>query len=294
VSTAQPKISLVTPSFNQIPFLRATLSSVLDQRYPNLEYVVVDGGSTDGSRDLIAQHADALAWWCSEPDHGMYDALNKGFAPTTGDIMGWLNSDDLHLPWTLKTVAEIFSQFPQLEWLASQTVGTWSASGQCLGMSSIGGFSREAFLDGGYLPGAVRQYGWIPQESTFWRRSLWEKAGGQLNATFRAAGDFELWARFYEHAELVGTLTPLAGFRTHPEQKSRAMDAYLREARAALADAQKRHRHAIAPWRRWLLRSHLASLPGLRRALIRRCGYRGLKVEATAAGAWQITPHRFL
>jgi glycosyltransferase involved in cell wall biosynthesis len=188
---ASPVISLVTPSFNQAPFLAAALDSVLGQNYPQLDYVVVDGGSTDGSRDLIASRASRLAWWCSEPDGGLYDALNKGFAHTTGEIMGWLNSDDLHFPWTLRTVGEIFARFPEIDWLSSLAPSTWSPEGHPLGVASIEGFSRAAFLDGGYLPGGSRHYGWIPQESTFWRRSLWEKAGACLDASLRLAGDFE-------------------------------------------------------------------------------------------------------
>jgi glycosyltransferase involved in cell wall biosynthesis len=93
-----PRISLVTPSFNQAEFLEATLRSVLDQGYPNLEYIVVDGGSTDGSTAILERYADRLAWWVSEPDRGHGHALNKGFARATGEILGWINSDDLLLP----------------------------------------------------------------------------------------------------------------------------------------------------------------------------------------------------
>jgi len=290
-----PTISLVTPSFNQAQFLGETLESVLTQNYPFLEYVVVDGGSTDRSRELIAARAARLAWWCSEPDGGLYDGLNKGFARTTGEVMGWLNSDDLHFPWTLRTVGEIFARFPEVQWLASQTVGTWTPAGDCTGMATIDGFSREAFFDGGYLPGAARQYGWIPQEATFWRRSLWEKSGGRLDASLKFAGDFALWARFYQHADLVGTPTPLGGFRTHPAQKSRAMDGYLGEARAALAAARARHHHRPNLVRQWLLRTRISAVPGLRETLAGRLGYRGRKIEAAVdGGAWELKSHRFL
>lgn len=289
-----PVISLVTPSFNQARYLGAALDSVLAQNYPALDYAVVDGGSADGSRELIAARAGRLAWWCSEPDGGMYAALNKGFARATGEIMGWLNSDDLLLPGALRAVGEIFSRFPDVHWLSSLAGSTWTLEGHCLGTFTLPGFSRAAFLDGDYLPGGVRHYGWIPQESTFWRRSLWEKAGGQLGASLKLAGDFELWARFYEHAELVGTPAPLAGFRTQPAQKSRAMDAYLAEARAALASARARAAHRGNPVRRFLLRSRLADVPGLRGPCVRRFGYPARLVAADPAGGWKLAPARFL
>jgi glycosyltransferase involved in cell wall biosynthesis len=294
MSPALPTLSLVTPSFNQARFLGATFASVFRQQYPALEYVVIDGGSTDGSRDIIAGEASRLAFWSSEPDGGMYDALNKGFARTQGEIMGWLNSDDLLAPGALRAVGEIFARFPEVEWLSSLALGTWSENETCIGYSSIEGFSREAFLDGGYLPGAARHYGWIPQESTFWRRSLWEKAGARLDPTFALAGDFELWARFFEHAELVGTPTPLGGFRTHAGQKSRDMSGYLAEARRALAQARQRQHHAGSRIRRLLLGSRLAGVPGARGPLGARFGYPARRVVAGADGAWQMCAYSFL
>src|SRR5579859_3708649 len=101
-----PRISIVTPSFNQRAFLEETIRSVLDQRYPNLEYVIIDGGSTDGSVDIIRKYERHLAFWVSEPDGGQYDAINKGFAHTTGELLGWLNADDKYLPWSFSTLAD--------------------------------------------------------------------------------------------------------------------------------------------------------------------------------------------
>src|SRR3989442_6408876 len=112
-----PLISIVTPSFNKGRFRRETMQSVLSQDYPALEYVVVDGGSTDGSADLIREQAGRLAWWASEKDAGQYDAINKGFARTSGEVMAWLNSDDKYTPWALAVVGEIFAQLPEVQWL---------------------------------------------------------------------------------------------------------------------------------------------------------------------------------
>lgn len=289
-----PTIALVTPSFNQAAFLGPALDSVQAQNYPALEHVVIDGGSSDGSAEIIAARASRLAWWCSEPDGGLYAALNKGFAHTRGEIMGWLNSDDLLLPGALQAVGEIFSRFPEVEWLSSLAASTWTPSGGCIGVSNINGFSRTAFLDGNYLPGGPRHLGWIPQESTFWRRSLWEKAGAHVDANLKLAGDFELWARFFAHADLVGTPAPLGGFRTHPAQLSRALDSYLTEARSVLAAARTRAKHQPSLARNFLLRTRLADLPGLRGPWANQAGYPGHRVVADAAQGWRMERYNFL
>ena len=110
--TYYPSISIVTPSFNQGEFLEDTLKSVLAQAYPELEYIVVDGGSTDDSVDIIQRYAEQLDWWVSEADHGQSEAINKGFRQATGELIGWVNSDDLLMPGTLLKVAEAFENNP--------------------------------------------------------------------------------------------------------------------------------------------------------------------------------------
>ena len=130
--TKFPKISIVTPSFNQAKFLENTIQSIFLQNYPNIEYIVIDGGSGDISVDIIKKYADQLHFWCSELDGGQYDAINKGFSKASGDILCWLNSDDMYFPWTLKTVASIMTQFPQVEWLTTSQLGLWDAQGFCI------------------------------------------------------------------------------------------------------------------------------------------------------------------
>ena len=112
-----PTISVVTPSYNQGRFLEETICSVLTQSYPCVEYVVIDGASSDDSVEIIRKYAGQLTYWVSETDKGQYDAINKGFARTTGEIMAWLNSDDMYTPWALTVVADIFRLFPHVEWI---------------------------------------------------------------------------------------------------------------------------------------------------------------------------------
>jgi glycosyltransferase involved in cell wall biosynthesis len=236
--------SIVTPSFNQAQFLEAAMLSVLEQGGPEIEYVVMDGGSNDSSADIIHRHAPRLAHWQSERDAGQYDAITRGFARTSGEVMGWLNSDDLYCPWAFAVVAEIFERLPEVQWLTTTTQIRWDSLGRPVRTLHVPGYSRAGFRRGEYLPipGAYA-LGWIQQESTFWRRSLWEKAGAQVGAGYPLAGDFELWARFFEHAELYAVEAPLGGFRFHGEQKTGGDRAdYLAEAeRALLAHGGRRH-----------------------------------------------------
>lgn len=293
MTTRWPKISLVTPSFRHAHFLAATIESVLSQNYPNLEYVIVDGGSDDGTCDVIRRYEKHLHWWCSEPDDGHYHAVTKGFRRTSGEVMAWLNSDDVHLPWTLRTVGSIFAELDDVSWLSSLEQTRVDYHGFCLGSERIAGFSREAFVDGCYVANPGRSgwfLGWIQQESTFWRRSLWESAGGMIRARFDLAGDFDLWARFYRHADLVGVVSPLAGFRVSQQQRSSQADAYRAQAVESLAEVggagggPARHPQEDRPARgpSWLR-------PGRRfrgRRLVRRHHDR-------PDGCWMIEPYEF-
>lgn len=240
-----PRISIVTPSFNQARFLPETMASVLDQGYPDLEYVVVDGGSTDDSASLICAREADLAWWVSEKDAGQYDAINKGFARTTGEVMAWLNSDDKYTPWALHVVGEVFAQLPQVQWVTTLLPLHWDARGVPTRCKPVRGYTREGFFKGHHLqrPGEWDK-AFIQQESTFWRRSLWESAGGKIDASLQLAGDFELWAKFFQHADLYGIPLPLGGFRMHGDQKTaHRMAAYMTEAESVLA----RHGGRVEP-----------------------------------------------
>ncbi len=200
---AGPRISIITPSFNQARFLEATIRSVLDQGYDNLEYIVVDGGSTDGSVEIIKRHADRLAFWCSEADVGHGNALNKGLRHATGEIIAWLNSDDVYWPWTLAAVAEIFEAHPDVNWITGFGM-TLDEKGRIVGLSQ-----RQVNIYD-YLLG---RYEWIQQEGTFWRRSLWEAAGSFVNESYHFMVDGELWTRFFLKAQLFHVRCALGAFR---------------------------------------------------------------------------------
>ncbi|MGE5502860.1 MAG: glycosyltransferase family 2 protein [Actinomycetota bacterium] len=245
------RISLVTPCLNQASFIRATLDSVLNQNHDGLEYVVVDGGSTDGTLAVLDDYQDSLAALVVEPDGGMYEAVAKGFAKSSGEVMGWINADDIHLPWTLSVVAEVFASFPEVEWITSLHPLAMDERGRVVrGRSRRRGFSAAEYLAGGYFPAPERPGAlWIQQESTFWRRSLWERAGG-FDPDLKAAGDFALWGRFFAQARLVGVDTPLAAFRRRAGQLSRS-GRYEAEAAAALKRLGGRPRGAVGGWLAW-------------------------------------------
>src|SRR5579871_105474 len=203
-----PAIALVTPVLNGAAFIEQTICSILEQRYIGLEYVVVDGGSTDGTIEIIRRYERHLQFWMSEPDAGMYDAINKGFAHCTADIMGWLNASDvLHLG-ALRTVGTVFNDLAAVEWITSIPT-LISAEGMTVGVGSAPHWSRTRFL------GGANRY--IQQESTFWRRRLWDRAGGAVSTEWSNVGDFELWARFFRHAELHTVRALIGGFRAHPD-----------------------------------------------------------------------------
>lgn len=223
-----PRISIVTPSYNQAQTLEATIRSVLDQGYPDLEYLVLDGGSDDGSAAIIERYSDRLAFWRSAPDGGHYPAVDEGLKRSTGEVMGWLNADDLLHPGSLWTVGEIFRTFPQIEWLMGNP-SFLDKLGRTVHVGEAPRWSRYRYLR--------RDFRFIQQESVVWRRSLWDRAGGHIDTSYSFAADLELWTRFFRHAQLYTTPALIGGFRTHSsDQRSAAhLEDYLSESERILA-----------------------------------------------------------
>jgi len=209
--TNLPKISIVTPTYNRADYLEETILSVINQNYPNLEYIIIDGGSIDGTVEIIKKYEKYLTYWISEPDEGMYFAIQKGFEKSTGEIMAWLNSDDKFHEGALFSVAQIFTDLPNVEWIIGMP-SMYNSEGLCVKISANNRWSISRFQ--------VGDYRWIQQESVFWKRELWAKVGNKINMSFKYASDFELWCRFFMQTKLYPVSTSFAGFRLHNNQLS--------------------------------------------------------------------------
>lgn len=226
-----PTISIVMPSLNSEKYIDEAIESVLNQNYPRLEFIVIDGGSTDNTIDIIRKYEKQLAYWISEKDNGHGHALNKGFIRSTGDIMAWLNSDDKYAPNAFFTVAKVFSQFPDVNWLVGKN-SWWNKAGQQTAQKHV--FKNiYDFLLGNYR--------WIQQESVFWRRTLWEKAGSYINEDYSFMVDGELWTRFFLENDLWHLDAVLSGYRVHDTNRATLfMDRVLAEMEKAIKELENK------------------------------------------------------
>ena len=215
--TPLPRITIITPSFNQADYLEQTILSVLGQGYPNLEYIIIDGGSTDGSVDIIRKFEGRLAFWVSEKDRGQTHAINKGLRRATGDIIGYLNSDDYYLEGSLACVARYYSRHPDVDLFYGRcrvvdkrggTIGVW-----------CGSISRyDEILD--LWDVWWNQRGFV-QPEVFWTKRISDKIGPFREDLFWVM-DYEYWLRILRARCRVGFVdAEVAAFRLQPEQKSR-------------------------------------------------------------------------
>lgn len=245
-NTVWPKISVVTPSLNQGEYIEATIESVLKQGYPNLEYIVIDGGSTDGTVDIIERYSEHLAYWVSEPDEGQTDALIKGFDRASGDILCWLCSDDLFESGTLREVAEVFVEHP--DWQVVYGDSFWiDAHSRPLRFKREIPFVRFIWM---------YDHNFLPQPSTFWRRGLYEEVGG-LDPRWNLTMDADLWIRFAERTKLHHVPRAWSRMRYYPEQKNLRLRAKSDEEDILI---RSRYLPDEAPWLRSLKRVCAKSL----------------------------------
>jgi GT2 family glycosyltransferase len=221
-------VSIITPSYNQAPYLEQTIQSVLEQDYPHIEYIVVDGSSTDDSVEVIKKYADRLAYWISEKDSGQAEAINKGFARANGEIVAWLNSDDYYMRNTISVAVRCFDRNPDVVMAYGDMLAV-DGEGQPINALRYRQLSLEDLLC----------FQIIGQPSVFFRRSALEKAGW-LDPTFHFMLDHHLWIRLAQQGRILHVPQVWSAARYHPQAKNRARAAeFGREAFRVLAWAGK-------------------------------------------------------
>jgi len=224
-----PLVSIITPSYNQARFLEATLRSVLEQDYPNMEYLVVDGASTDGSVDIIRRYADRLTWWVSEKDSGQSEAVNKGLHRARGEIVGWLNSDDVYLPGAVSAAAAAFRSSPSAAVVYGDALAI-DADGRSFNLMHARQYSLVDLM----------AFNIICQPAAFMRRTVLEQVE-YLDPAYHLLMDNLLWMKMARIAPLVYVPQAWAAARYHDQAKNRTRGAaYGREARVLIDDLKVR------------------------------------------------------
>jgi glycosyltransferase involved in cell wall biosynthesis len=211
-------ISVVTPSYNQAPFLEQTIRSVLDQEGVEVEHIVMDGGSRDGSADIIKRYEDRLAFWRSEPDDGQADAVFQGFERAKGNILAYLNSDDYYMPGALAHVARLFARRPEAELLIG-------------GCSTVDARGDEVYRDYGFpytFEGLLHWGCRFSQPASFWRRSAFFDVGG-FDRSLRFCFDYDMYLRLTRRRPAMATSRILAAFRVHPQSKTSTIQEVKQE-----------------------------------------------------------------
>lgn len=244
VPTDKPLVSIVTPTFDRAELLQHTLASVRRQTYSDIEYIVVDGGSTDRTIDLLrqAESSHHRLRWISEPDEGMYYAINKGLGMATGDILAYLNSDDLYFPWTIEAVVEAFRKHPEADFIFGDALAIDEATG-----ATQVYWLRPFDLD------FVRREGFLAQPAVFWRRRAWESLG-PFDIRFKYVADCAYWMsagqnyRFQKINEFLavernhaGTLRESLGLKVWPELR-RLRESHVRLSGERHERMLRRHR----------------------------------------------------
>lgn len=216
------KVSIIMPVFNGEKYIEYALKSIIDQTYKNIQLILVDGGSNDSTIEIVKKYADKIDLIISEKDDGMYDAINKGFSNSDGELMLWLNSDDYLFPNAIKTVVDLMEIFPEVSWVTGRKAYMDHTSR----IRKVGVFGTvyRSLIKKGFYRG--QGLGYIMQETTFWKRSLYDRAGGFINTNYKLASDYELWVRFSNYEILYSINTLLGAFRQHPTQLSSDNQGY--------------------------------------------------------------------
>jgi glycosyltransferase involved in cell wall biosynthesis len=209
----KPLVTIITPSFNQADFLEDTILSVLAQDYPRIEYFIIDGGSSDGSVNIIRKYQDRIAGWTSEPDKGQTEAINKGFAMANGDVLAWINSDDIYYPHAVSQAVEYLDSHPEIGLVYGDT-NFINSTGKIIGKFNAQQTSYQRLRRGGV---------YIPQQSSFFRANIWQRVG-PLDPDFYFAVDYDLWVRIAKENEIIYVPRLWASFRLHGTAKSIADD----------------------------------------------------------------------
>ena len=209
-------ISIVIPSYNSEKYIGQTLSSILNQKYPNLEIIIQDGGSIDSTISIIKSFDNTSITLYNEEDSGQYNAINKGFSKAKGDIFCWLNSDDIQMPWTLNSVNEIFNLSKDISWIIGKN-SFINDKGIPYKSSDNDVVYPKFLVKGGFYND--KSLGFLQQENMFWRREVWEYSNG-LNENYDLASDFVLWRNFANKYSLYSVNIPLCAFRIHDSNRS--------------------------------------------------------------------------
>jgi len=202
-----PRITIITPALGRDEWLEATVRSVVYQDYPNLEYIIIEDGASAERRSILDRYASHFSWLTCPPGTEFCAALNLAFAKSTGEILGWLEPGEMLHTNGVAVIGGVFAAMPTVEWITGRPFN-FSLGGMPTGMKHLERWSRIRFLAGGNK--------YIHRDTTFWRRSLWERAGGALATEYGLAGEFDLFVRFFRHARLYSVDALIGGFRTHP------------------------------------------------------------------------------
>ena len=213
MSDQLPKITIITPTLNQGKYIRETIESVLNQEYPNLEFIIMDGGSTDETPKIVEQYRDHLIW-ISEPDHGQAEAINKGIRMATGEIIAFLNSDDYYLPGVLNKIARIFMENPDIQWVSGNYL-IINEKGKLIHPFTIRYKNLFRAFSSHHV---LRLTNYLIQPSTFWRKKVHEEIGF-FDQTLRYVFDFDFWLRMIDQYPLYIEKSPLSYFRIHHQSK---------------------------------------------------------------------------